>query len=117
MCRMKKTYYVYMMSNKKCGTLYTGITNDLVRRIVEHKCGLNGGFTKKYRLNKLVYYETTKYVLNGIKREKQIKGWIREKKIQLIESMNPEWRDLSKEFLDEKAIKEIASFLNMQSPW
>ena len=89
-------YFVYIMTNKS-GTLYVGVTNNLERRISEHKNSLIEGFTKKYKINRLVYYEETNDILAAIHREKQIKGWLREKKIALIESVNPEWNDLSKE--------------------
>jgi putative endonuclease len=89
-----KQYYVYIMTNKS-KTLYTGFTNDLIRRIYEHKNHLVKGFTDKYNITKLVYYEATNDVISAIEREKQIKGWLRKKKIDLIESMNPEWKDLS----------------------
>ena len=82
------------MTNKS-GTLYTGITNNLERRIFEHKQHLVEGFTKKYNITKLVYYEKTNDVREAIAREKQIKGWLRQKKVDLIESLNPEWKDLS----------------------
>lgn len=87
-------YYVYMMTNHS-GTLYTGVTNDLERRVYEHKRKLVEGFTKRYNLTRLVYYEPTNNVEGAIRREKQIKGWLRRKKLALIQSMNPEWRDLS----------------------
>ena len=87
-------YFVYIMTNKS-GTLYTGITNNLERRIFEHKQHLVEGFTKKYNITKLVYYEKTNDVREAIAREKQIKGWLRQKKVDLIESLNPEWKDLS----------------------
>ncbi|MFA4906513.1 MAG: GIY-YIG nuclease family protein [Candidatus Margulisiibacteriota bacterium] len=86
-----------MMTNKS-GTLYVGVTNNLERRIFEHKNALIEGFTKKYKINKLLYYEETNDVLAAINREKQFKGWRRDKKIALIESVNPEWRDLSEEW-------------------
>ncbi len=92
-----KTYYVYIMSSIS-GTLYTGMTNDLERRIFEHKEGENSGFTKKYKVKKLVYFESTNNVNDAIAREKQIKGWMRKKKIELVESMNPKWEDLSREW-------------------
>ncbi len=76
-------------------TLYTGVTNDLMRRVYEHKNKMIDGFTKKYNITKLVYYEETDDVQAAIEREKQIKGWLRRKKIALIESINPEWKDLS----------------------
>jgi putative endonuclease len=89
-------YFVYIMTNKS-GTLYVGVTNNLERRISEHKNSLIEGFTKKYKINKLLYYEETNDILAAINREKQIKGWRRDKKIALIESINPEWKDLSED--------------------
>ena len=91
---MKKQYFVYIMTNRNNTTLYTGITNDLKRRVYEHKEKLVGGFTKKYNINKLVYYEVFDDPENAILREKQIKGGSRYKKIRLINSLNEEWRDL-----------------------
>ncbi len=88
------------MTNKRNGTLYTGITNDLERRVYEHKHKLVKGFTSKYNLMRLVYYEDTDDVSAAIAREKQIKGWLRRKKLALIESMNPEWKDLSDGWFD-----------------
>jgi putative endonuclease len=88
-----KTYYVYIMTNKS-GTLYTGVTNDLKRRVLEHKEHLVPGFTKRYNITRLVYYEETNDVHSALAREKQIKGWLRRKKVELIESVNPQWRDL-----------------------
>ena len=82
------------MTNKS-GTLYTGVTNNLERRVMEHKQMTVPGFTQKYRITKLVYYEETEDVHSAIAREKQIKGWLREKKIRLIETMNPGWKDLA----------------------
>ncbi|MBU4232444.1 MAG: GIY-YIG nuclease family protein [Proteobacteria bacterium] len=82
------------MTNKS-GTLYTGVTNNLERRIYEHKHHLVKGFTSKYKIGKLVYFEETNDINAAISREKQIKGWLRKKKIALIESMNPGWKDLS----------------------
>ena len=90
-------YYVYIMTNKS-KTLYVGITNNMERRVYEHKNSLIDGFTKKYHINKLVYFEETNDVIEAIAREKQIKGWLRAKKITLIESSNPEWNDLSKDW-------------------
>jgi putative endonuclease len=89
-----KVYYVYILTNKYNKVLYVGITNDLIRRIYEHKNNLVEGFTSKYNVHKLVYYDLTSDVMSAITREKQIKGWTRDKKIKLIESMNPEWKDL-----------------------
>jgi len=82
------------MTNKNKTVLYTGITNDLKRRVYEHKEKLVKGFTKKYSINKLIYYEVFRDVGNAILREKQIKGGSRAKKIELVNKMNPEWRDL-----------------------
>jgi putative endonuclease len=87
-------YYVYIMTNAT-RTLYTGVTNNLYRRVSEHKEKLVPGFTKRYKIDYLVYVENTNNVIAAITREKQIKGWTRAKKISLIESSNPEWRDLS----------------------
>jgi putative endonuclease len=92
-----KQYYVYIMTNRS-QTLYTGVTNNLQRRMYEHKHHLVAGFTSKYHITHLVYFEETSDVNAAIAREKQIKGWLRAKKIALIESMNPEWRDLSEEW-------------------
>ncbi|GMU97211.1 GIY-YIG nuclease family protein [Ignavibacterium album] len=89
-----KDYYIYIMTNKS-KTLYTGMTNNLNRRVYEHKNKLIEGFTKKYNIDKLIYFELFNNPKDAIRREKQIKGWIRKKKIELIESMNPEWKDLS----------------------
>jgi len=88
-------YYVYIMTNKSNKVLYIGITNNLERRIYEHKNKTIEGFTSRYNLNKLIYLEHTNDVNSAITREKQLKGWLREKKIALITSQNPEWRDLS----------------------
>ena len=94
---MTKEYYVYIMTNKS-RTLYTGVTGDLMRRVYEHKNKLVPGFTSKYNIRYLVYYESTSNVHAALEREKQIKGWLRARKIALIESMNPEWKDLSEEW-------------------
>ena len=91
---MKKTYYIYLLSNTS-KMLYTGMTNDLMRRVFEHKQKQVDGFTKTYNLHQLVYYEMTDVVGYAIKREKQIKGWSRKKKIKLITSINPKWEDLA----------------------
>ncbi len=88
-------YYVYIMTNKYNTVLYTGVTNDMVKRVYEHKNKIVKGFTAKYNINKLVYFEHTTDVGAAIAREKQIKAGSRAKKIALIESMNPQWKDLS----------------------
>jgi len=90
-----RTYCVYIMTNKYNTTLYTGVTNNLLRRVQEHKKGTGSKFTHRYNITKLVYFEMTKNVEEAILREKQIKGGSRKKKITLIESINLEWRDLS----------------------
>ena len=94
---MNIQYYVYIMTNKSNKVLYTGVTSDLKRRIYEHKEKLVDGFTKKYNVTKLVYYEVFDDIENAILREKQIKGKLRHKKIELINSMNKEWRELYEE--------------------
>jgi putative endonuclease len=94
---MHKQYYVYIMTNEHNTVLYTGVTNDLVRRAYEHRTGQGGVFTSRYRANKLVYYEIAEDASTAIAREKQIKGGSRQKKIELIEDMNPEWIDLYEE--------------------
>lgn len=93
-----KQYFVYIMTNAHNTVLYTGVTNNLQRRVVEHRTGKGGTFTKKYNVNKLVYYEAGDDVSIVIMREKQIKAGSRQKKIDLINSINPEWKDLYKEF-------------------
>lgn len=90
-----KSYYVYIISNKTNSTLYIGITSNLEKRLFEHKNKLVDGFSKKYNLNKLLYYEQGSEVISAIEREKQIKRWRREKKIELIKKMNPKFKDLS----------------------
>jgi putative endonuclease len=91
---MDPQYYVYIMTNTHHTVLYTGVTNDLKRRTHEHREGLGGGFTSKYNVRKLVYYEITQDVRAAIAREKQIKAGSRRKKIDLVNGMNPEWKDL-----------------------
>ena len=94
-----RDYYVYIMANMH-HTIYIGVTNNLERRVYEHKQMRVPGFTKKYGLTDLVFYELFAHISDAIGREKQLKGWRREKKTQLIESMNPEWSDLSKDWYD-----------------
>jgi putative endonuclease len=91
-------YYVYILTNKNNKVLYIGVTNDLERRIYEHKNKLVEGFTKKYNLNKLIYYEMTEDISSAIEREKQLKNWHRDWKINLIKSFNPMWKDLGENF-------------------
>ncbi len=92
--KIQKTYNVYITANKKNGTLYIGVTSNLKKRIYEHKEGLVNSFTKKYKIGKLVYFETTNDVNSAILREKQMKKWKREWKIKLIEKENSCWIDL-----------------------
>ena len=89
-----KEYYVYILSSKRNGTLYIGITNNLLRRVYEHKNNIIKGFTEKYKVHNLVYYEIANDINAAITREKRIKKWKRQWKIELIEKDNPEWRDL-----------------------
>jgi len=98
MVKEDKQYYVYILTNKSNNVLYIGVTNDLIRRLFEHKTKLVEGFTKKYNLQKLVYYEATNEIESAIKREKQLKNWHRGWKMNLIDQFNPNWRDLSNDF-------------------
>ena len=91
---LMKNGYVYILTNKKNGTLYIGVTSNLPKRIWEHKNKCIDSFTKKYNLNKLVYYEAFDDIENAINREKELKGKLRQKKIDLINSINPDWLDL-----------------------
>jgi putative endonuclease len=91
---MEKQYYVYILTNKSNKVLYIGVTNDLEHRMYEHKNKIIDGFTKKYNLTKLVYYEATTDVRSAIEREKQLKNWHREWKMNLVKEFNPEWKDL-----------------------
>ena len=93
-----RQYYVYILTNKSNNVLYIGVTNDLIRRIFEHKNKLGEGFTKKYNLRKLVYYEATNDIEGAINREKQLKNWHRDWKINLIDQFDPDWKDLSDDF-------------------
>ena len=86
--------YVYILASGKNGTLYTGVTRDLIRRVYEHKSGVVEGFTKKYKVDQLVWFDHSESIIAAIQREKQIKAWKRDWKIQLIEQANPYWQDL-----------------------
>lgn len=99
-------YYVYFLTNKNNTVLYIGVTNNLMRRLYEHKKELIDGFTKKYHVHKLVYYENYSEPSVAIKREKQLKKWIRKKKNMLINTLNPNWNDLT-----EKLFPEIIDIL------
>ena len=98
-------YYVYILASKIRGTLYIGVTNDLQRRVYEHKMGLKKGFTFKYGVNKLVYFETFQDVNEAIDREKKLKKWNRAWKIELFEKENPSWQDLAKDWYDNLLIE------------
>ena len=91
---MQKQFYVYILASRRNGTLYTGVTSDLVKRVWQHRNGEIDGFTKKYDVKRLVYYETHQTAEPDIKREKQIKKWNRQWKLRLIEEDNPDWKDL-----------------------
>ena len=102
--RTERQYYGYIMTNG-VRTLYVGVTNDLMRRVYEHKRKLVPGFTSKYNVTWLAYYEQTSDISSAIAREKQIKSWRRSKKVELIESMNPRWKDLSMEWYEDARSK------------
>ncbi len=91
---LSKTYYVYILATRRNGTLYVGVTDNLRKRAEQHRAGTFEGFTKKYKIHTLVYYEQTSSINAAIAREKQIKGGSRQNKINLIETQNPEWEDL-----------------------
>jgi putative endonuclease len=92
---MAGSYFVYILASRRNGTLYIGVTNDLVRRMAEHKAKLVPGFTRKYRVDKLVYFEEYASILEARARERTLKRWLRAWKLELIEKMNPQWRDLT----------------------
>lgn len=94
-----KTYFVYILTSKRNGTLYVGTTNNLVGRVTGHRNGTTAGFTKRYAVHRLVHYETFRHVADAIAREKQLKKWNRAWKLQLIERDNPQWRDLYEDLL------------------
>ena len=95
--RREYEYYVYLLTNWNNKVIYVGVTNNLARRIYEHQNKKVKGFTQKYNLNKLVYYEKTNDIMDALEREKEIKKWRREKKNELVHSLNPKWKDLSTE--------------------
>jgi putative endonuclease len=98
---MSGLYYVYILTSTRRGTLYIGITSDLAKRVREHKSGSVEGFTKHYKVDRLVYYDVFTNPLEAISSEKQLKSWHRDWKINLIEAKNPEWRDLAGELKDQ----------------
>ena len=93
-------YYVYILASKRNGTLYIGVTNDLETRVLQHKQKTNEGFTSKYDVTHLVYFESFQYIEDAIKREKQLKKWNRQWKINLIEEENKDWKDLSEDWFN-----------------
>ena len=95
MFKTQHQYYVYIITNQKDGVLYIGVTNNLERRLYEHKNALCSGFSKRYHLKRLVYFETYQYINDAIKREKAMKKWMRQWKVDLIEKDNPHWEDLA----------------------
>ena len=96
---MSKQYYVYILASERNGTLYIGVTSDLVKRIWQHKNKKVKGFSSKYNINKLVYYEQTNDIDSAIKKEKQLKNWKRKWKLELIEKNNPKWKDIYAEII------------------
>lgn len=98
-----RTYYVYIMASRS-RVLYTGITNDLARRVKEHRLGLNAGFTSRYRVTRLVYFEEWADIRDAIAREKEIKGWKRSRKTSLVEKRNPTWEDLAKDWFQRPTL-------------
>ena len=107
----QKTYFVYIMT-KRSKTLYTGVSNNLMRRVREHKMGTGSYFAAKYKVDRLVYFERFEDIHNAIEREKRIKGWLRIKKIALIVSINPAWRDLSQEWSERHEFQPEMSVLS-----
>ena len=99
-------YFIYILASDRNGTLYVGVTNNLIKRVYEHKHKLYPGFTKKYIVDRLVYFETVNDINVAIKREKQLKNWRRSWKLDLIEKINPEWDDLYFELLDSESSSE-----------
>lgn len=94
-----KQYYVYILASQRNGTLYIGVTNDLIKRVWQHKNKAADGFTKKYGVDKLVYFEDTSDIMSALEREKQLKNWHRQWKINLIQGKNPEWKDLYEDII------------------
>jgi putative endonuclease len=101
-----KDYFVYIITNKNKTVLYTGVTNDLERRMAEHIAGLVKGFAARYRLNRLLWFESCRDVIGAIAREKQIKGWLRSKKVALINSLNPGWKNLATDWFQNAAARD-----------
>ena len=108
-----RNYFTYIVSNKKQGTIYCGMTNNLIARVRQHKTGVKKSFTRKYNLDKLVWFESFPTAMGAIKREKEIKGWLRSKKIALIEEKNPDWKDL----YDDLMTKYKSKYSKMSNKW
>jgi len=110
---MNENSYIYFLTNNNNNVLYIGVTNDIVRRITEHKAKINKGFTYKYKCEKLVYYESFALMTDAIAREKQLKNWKREWKNKLITDFNPDWKDLSEDIgINEEYIEAVKSAYN-----
>jgi putative endonuclease len=109
--KKEHSYFVYILASKRNGTLYTGVTNNLFRRVLEHKDKIIKGFTSKYGVDRLVYFENHKYINDAIKRESNIKAWNRKKKLKLIETYNIEWKDLFFEIASEIEIEEMRKLI------
>ena len=103
---MTACFYVYIMASRS-RVLYIGITNNLRRRVWEHKNGLCSGFTCDYKIHRLMYFERFQYVRNAIYREKQLKGWLRKRKVALIETLNPTWEDLAADWFKPAETKQV----------
>ena len=101
-----RDYYVYILTNVS-RTLYIGVTNDLQRRLYEHRVGIGSEFTRKYHVHQLIYYESTNSVWAAIEREKELKSWRRSRKIGVIEQKNPDWRDLAAEWQDQDPLSSV----------
>ena len=110
----EKTFYVYILASKKNGVLYIGVTNNLLRRVLEHKDKIIEGFSSTYRANKLVYFEIFKYVKDAINREKKLKDWHRDWKIRIIEEKNKEWKDLFYDLFSKEKIELMREVIMMR---
>ncbi len=111
------TYYVYILASRRNGTLYTGVTNELVRRVRQHRDGRIVGFTRKYRVTRLVYLEPHQDIEEAIRREKRLKKWRRRWKLNLIESFNPQWRDLWDEIAYAEQIAPGSRLTRLSAAW
>lgn len=103
------SYWVYLLASQYNGTLYLGVTNDLKRRLWQHKHGATGGFTQQHVINRLVYFEEFRSAAKAIAREKQLKGWSRQRKIDLLEKDNPTWQDLGAAWFDDRLDSSLRS--------